>query len=65
MKMKCPVCGGAMERQYGAFGDLHQSNSSRYVCVQCSYGGVSDDDIFAEVVRKIQKEMEEKEDGGK
>ncbi len=65
MKMKCPVCGGAMERQYGAFGDLYQGNSFRYMCARCGYGGASEDDIFAEAVRKIQKEMEGDADGGK
>ena len=63
MAMKCPVCGGTMEKQYGFSGDLYQSNSAHYVCMQCRYGSPSDDDIFAAAVRKIQKEMEEKADG--
>lgn len=63
MAMKCPVCGGAMEKKYASSGDLYQSNDARYVCARCGYGGPSDDDIFAQAVRKIQKEMEEKGDG--
>ena len=63
MAMKCPVCGGTMEKQYGFSGDLYQSNGARYVCMQCRYGSSSDDDILVDAVRKIQKEMEEKTDG--
>lgn len=63
MAMKCPVCGGTMEKRYGFSGDLRQSEDFRYVCTKCGYGGPSDDDIFTEVVRKIQKEMEEKAGG--
>ena len=63
MVMKCPVCGGAMEKRFGFSGDLYQSNDSRYVCTKCGYGGPSDDDIFAQAVCIIQKEMEEKDDG--
>ena len=62
MAMKCPVCGGKMEKQYGFSGDLRQSEDFRYVCSKCGYGGTSDDDIFADAVRKIQEEMEEKAD---
>lgn len=61
--MKCPICGGTMEKQFAASGDLYQSNSCRYVCKRCGHGGPSDDDIFAEAVRKIRKEMEERTDG--
>ena len=57
--MKCPVCGSAMKKQYSFSGDLYQSNASRCVCTQCGYGGASGEDIFAEAVRKLQKEREE------
>ena len=63
MAMKCPVCGGKMEKQYGFSGDLRQNENFRYVCTKCGYGGSSDDDIFEQAVRKIQKEMEEQADG--
>ena len=53
MAMKCPVCGGTMEKRYGFSGDLHQSEDFSYVCTKCGYGGSSDDDIFEQAVRKI------------
>jgi len=58
MAMKCPVCGGKMEKQYGFSGDLYQNNDFHYICRTCAYAGVSDADIIAEIVKKCQEEKE-------
>ena len=61
--MKCPVCGGTKERKYAFSGDLYQTTDPRCICTKGGYGGPADEEIFAEVVRKIQREMEKKGDG--
>ena len=58
--MRCPVCGGSMEKQFGFSGDLYQTNDFRYICQQCGYKGASDADVLAQVVKKLQ----EKKDNG-
>ena len=61
--MKCPVCGSTMVREFDFSGDLCQTDTARYVCIQCGFGSSTDADILTDAVRKIQKEQEEKNDG--
>ena len=64
MARKCPICGSKMIEIVPCSGDLIQRYSSQYGCTKCSFKTKTEDELLAEALRTIEREMEETGDGG-
>jgi len=59
MTMKCPVCGGALEKKYSFSGDLYQTNDCQYVCNVCGYRLPTEETIAAQVANNLDRKRED------